>query len=261
MIDPVTGFWIVLISLGAGLYGGLMGVGGGAILVPALHLLFGVPLHEAITFSLTTAVLISTSATFSINRKGSAHFPTVRAILAGSIPGAFLGLSLGRFLSSQSLRVCFAAFLLWAVYDGFRAKASEEADVDQWTPQEPRPLRTGLIGIIMGLASGLIGIGGGLISTPLQRRWLDVPVKAAMANSTYAIVGTTLTGVLSAAFYRHQAGESLLPWGLLVWGVIPVITGGYFGGILHHRLHSRWLLYLFSGLLAFMAFKMLTAGN
>jgi hypothetical protein len=261
MIDPVTGAWIALIALSAGLYGGLMGVGGGAILVPALHLLFGVPLHEAIPFSLCTAVLISASATFSINRKGGAHFPTVRAILAGSVPGAVLGLSLGRVLSGQALRTCFAAFLLWAVYDGFRAKPSEEADVHRWEPVSPRKGRTGVIGLLMGLASGLIGIGGGLISTPLQRRWLDVPVKAAMANSTYAIVGTTLAGVVSAAFYRHRGGEALLPWTLLAWGALPVMAGGYLGGHLHHRLHSKWLLFLFSGLLGFMAFKMLTAGS
>jgi len=261
MIDAATGFWIALIALGAGLYGGLMGVGGGAILVPALHLLFGIPLHEAIVFSLCTAVLIAASATFSINRKKSAHFPTVRRILLGSVPGAILGLSLGRVLSGQVLRYCFAAFLLWAAYDGFRPKPAEAADVHHWTPTSPRGARTGLLGFLMGLASGLIGIGGGLISTPLQRRWLDVPIKSAMANSTFAIVGTTLTGVLAAAFYRYQAGDALLPWTLLAWGVLPVVLGGYLGGHLHHRLHSKWLLFLFSGLLVYIALKMLTAGH
>jgi len=259
-LDLATGLWIALISLGAGTYGGLMGVGGGAILVPALHLFFGIPLQEAIPFSLATAVLISGAASFSINRDGSAHFPTVRSLLIGSVPGAVLGLSLGRVLPDWALRDAFEIFLLWAVLDTWKAKPDEQGDAHRWRPTRPHGVVTSIIGVFMGLASGLLGIGGGLVSTPLLRKWLGVPVKSAMANSTLAIVGTTMAGVVAAAFYRQQGGQPLLPWSLLEWGAMPVLAGGYLGGLLHHRVHSRWLLRLFAALLLFVAFKMLTAG-
>ena len=260
MPDPGTGLLIALLTLVVGLYGGLMGVGGGGLLVPILHLFFGVPLAEAIVFGLAASALISLSSSIQFLKRGDPHIRSVLFLVAGSVPAAVLGMTLGHHMPEAVLRRVFGLFLVWAFLDTLRVHPLEKKKGHRrFRPAGVRGGALSVIGALMGTVSGLLGIGGGVASTPLQRRVLSYPVKTAMANSALAIVPTTLMGMTTAMFYRAGEGLPLLPWGLLVWGALPVIVGGTLGGILHRRVHSRWLLFLFRLILVLVAYKMLAA--
>lgn len=101
---------LALVGLTAGFLSGMFGVGGGFIIVPALVLFSGMPIHKAVATSLLVIVLVSVSGVAS-------HFAAGRGIsldITGLfVLGGVIGMSLGRLVSerlpAQTLQKVFAA--------------------------------------------------------------------------------------------------------------------------------------------------------
>ncbi|MCL2626998.1 MAG: sulfite exporter TauE/SafE family protein [Cystobacterineae bacterium] len=151
-------------GLGAlvGLMAGMLGIGGGFIIVPSLLLLFGMQgvgrdmaTQMAVATSLATILATSVSSAHAHHRRGSVSWP----LFARSSPSLFLG-SLGgawlaSFLPGSAVRMVFALFAMAMSFQmGFGRP-----------PQQARALPGGLMlalgGSLIGLLSGLVGIGGG----------------------------------------------------------------------------------------------------
>lgn len=102
-----------LIGLAAGTLGGLLGVGGGVILVPAFLRFLGLSIHEAVGTSMAVIVFTSIVAALRHHQLGNVNPRVVVVVALFSMAGGYLGASLSERLPERQLRLIFGVFLLF----------------------------------------------------------------------------------------------------------------------------------------------------
>ena len=108
-----------------------------------------------------------------------------------------------------------------------------------------------LTGVFSGLANGLFGGGGGMIVVPMLAFLLKMPSKNAHATAIFVILPLSLlSGLFYAAFghFRWQVGLPV---------TVGVIAGGIAGALLLKKMSSKWVIILFSAVMAAAGVKML----
>lgn len=103
---------LVVIGLAAGFLAGLLGIGGGVFLVPAMVLIMGFDQHIAQGTSLLVMIPAALTGSYTHYRKGRLVLRDAFTLGAGGIIGAFLGAVLALSLDDELLRRLFAVFLL-----------------------------------------------------------------------------------------------------------------------------------------------------
>lgn len=188
-----------------GFMSGLLGIGGGIIMVPCLTLLLpyqGVPWDMVFPMVVATSLAVigvtSSISLFFYLRSGHEVWSIYSQLCLGVIVGVLFGVLMGYTLPPTMLKFCFAVFLaviaialLWEY---------------QPKPERHLPNRLGLSSIffLVGLKSGLFGVGGGMITTPYLLH-CNIPIRRAFAvacsvSSTIAMVGVSLFMFRSLAF-------------------------------------------------------------
>jgi uncharacterized membrane protein YfcA len=108
---------LLSVGFGAGLLGGLLAIGAGIVLVPALTLGFGFPLKEALATSLVCVAGLAIPGTLAHAFLGHIDAGLLLPFVLGSIPLAYLGGSIAVGLSSRRLRLLYGSFVVgFAVY-------------------------------------------------------------------------------------------------------------------------------------------------
>jgi hypothetical protein len=112
-------FWLVSAAIGlfAGVLGGLLGVGGGIVMVPAFTRLLGLSARQAIGTSMGVIFFTAISASWRHWQLGNLRPEIVVVVAALSVIGAWFGASLTAYVSERALRVVFAIFLLITATD------------------------------------------------------------------------------------------------------------------------------------------------
>lgn len=206
-----------LLPLGilAGLLSGLLGIGGGLVFSPLL-LLLGLDAHQALATSTLAIVPTTLAGTLTHLRNRSIPLAPGVAIGAGALFTGLLFSQLGaalsgwQLLSLQSLMYLVLAFSIQP-RDG----------LPRSDPQRVLPL-TGLaaVGLVAGFATGMLGVGGGLVMVPLMVRLLKVPVHLAIRLSTLAVLCSA--SAASPAFLADGRGH--LATALLMGGTAAVAS-------------------------------------
>jgi uncharacterized membrane protein YfcA len=256
-----------LLGLGCitGFLAGLLGVGGGAMLVPFMTMLMsfkGMPeqhvVKMAIATSLATICFTSVSSVRAHHQRGAVRWPLVRLLAPGIMLGALVGAQIAKMLPSKVLALLFAVFI------GFSA-------TQMFGDRKPRPTRqlpqgVGLFaagGLIGGLSS-LVGAGGAFISVPFMVA-CNLPIINAVATSAalgfpialagtvgYIVAGWPLQGMPSGTL-----GFLYLP-ALLTLAAASVVAAPL-GARAAHRLNVQQLRRVFAcllfGLAAYMLYK------
>jgi uncharacterized protein len=188
MADFFPFSWILIIELlllGAcgGFLAGLLGIGGGMVLVPFMTFFLsqvGFPesliIKTAIATSLSTICFTSLSSVRAHARRGMVRWDLVPAFVPGLIVGSLVGAHLVKMLSAVFLTLWFALFV------GFSATQMVRDKKTKPTRHLPGPWGLGLIGIVIGLLSAVVGAGGGFISVPFMT-WCNVPIHQAVGTS------------------------------------------------------------------------------
>jgi uncharacterized membrane protein YfcA len=116
---------IVLMLTGAftGFLSGMMGVGGGTIMVPAMVLLAGFTQHTAQGSSLLAMVPSGGVGAHTHWRLGNVDTKVLTGLIPGILIGTFLGSNLAHYISEDTLRIVFAAVLVWTGIRYLRASA------------------------------------------------------------------------------------------------------------------------------------------
>ncbi len=110
-LTPVKWVLAGLIGLATGLVAGLTGTGGGAILVPAMTMLLGVPIHEAVATSMYSMLLAAITAAFRHHLNGDIDYGIAPLFLVGAVLGAIVGPRISLRLKPQNLRLVVAVVL------------------------------------------------------------------------------------------------------------------------------------------------------
>lgn len=111
-MDPTLLLICATIGLFAGTAGGLLGVGGGIIMVPAFIRFLDLPAYQAVATSITVIVFIALSAALKHHQQGSTQWKIVGLVLVTSVIGGWLGAAFTDDVPEKTLRLGFAAFLM-----------------------------------------------------------------------------------------------------------------------------------------------------
>ena len=207
------GMLLALLPLGilAGLLSGLLGIGGGLIFSPLL-LALGLPAHQALATSTLAIVPTTLAGSWAHLRSGQVPRAAIAAIASGAVLGGVLFSHSGKALPGWGLLALQA--LLYAALVVVVAPRSPDQPERPATAVVPR-VRLALVGLIAGAASGLLGVGGGLVMVPLMVRALEMRVYLAIRLSTLAVFASAC----SASFgLLHDGRAQPLP-ALLLGGV------------------------------------------
>ncbi len=251
-----------LTGLAAGLLAGLLGVGGGLLIVPVLSSAFIVFLdtpysvHLAIATSLATILITSFASVKAHHAHGAVRWDVLKRMLIGILIGAFIGAWLTQFLSSNILAKLFGVMeLLIAMQMLFGRQPNAQR-------QLPGTFGLSSVGTGVGGLSALLGVGGGMMTTPYFV-WHNVSMHQAIATSSAVGLPVALSGTLGYLI----AGWSLsdlpdLTWGFVYWPAFLVIISmsvitAKIGANLAHRLSVAPLKKLFALMLIGLGLKML----
>jgi len=257
--------WLAYLALGAiaGLMAGLFGVGGGAIMVPVLALLFArldLPnahlMHLALGTSMAAIVFTSLASLRAHAAREAVLWPAVRGMAPGIVLGTFLGAMLAGQLPTRPLAWFFAAFMSYvALQLLFDLKPH---------PARPLPGKVGLgaVGLGIGAVSALAAIGGGTMSVPFLT-WCNVPLRVAIGTS--AAIGFPIALSGSLGYFVAGQGATSLPAGSFGFIYLPALgllvlasmLTAPIGARLAHRLPVRVLKKLFAVLILTLLAEML----
>ncbi|MEB3831460.1 sulfite exporter TauE/SafE family protein [Phormidium sp. CCY1219] len=256
MESAISSILFFLLGIATGTLAGLLGIGGGLLMVPALTL-SGVAIDRATATSLVGVFLSSVSGSFRNWRSDRLNWKASLGLAVGGIPTAQLGAWLGDRLPSLWLSLSFAALLLVSIYlMGLRRKmqqteTGDRADDEENATPSTQPLKAIAIGLLAGLLAGLFGVGGGVVMVPLQVIVLQVPIKQAVPISLGAIVLISASGLL-----RHAYQGNVLWFTGLGIG-IGAIVGAQVGTRLLPRLPAKIITLLFRALLLGLSISMI----
>jgi uncharacterized membrane protein YfcA len=232
-------------GLVAGVFGTLVGIGGGIIFVPVFLLVFHFTPQQAIGTSLMAVFFNALSGSLSYLRQRRVDIRAGWKFAVATLPGAGLGAWLARFLTSGLLELVFGLFLIAMALFVFlrveprrKEKKGEDSRVlvdsggetHRYVPRE----RLGIaLSFVVGIISSLLGIGGGIIHVPALIFLLGFPVHIATATSHFVLAISTFFGSIS----HFVLGNTLVLPAIIVG--IPAIFGAQLGAFLSRKTESR----------------------
>lgn len=236
-----------------GIMSGLFGIGGGALAVPGM-LWLGLTQHSAHATSLAAIVLTAAAAAVPFTLDGAVHPLATVILLAGSMVGVSLGAGLMHRVPERRLRIVFVAFL---VVVALRMLAGIDVAVEGHVPplDAARLVALSAVGLATGLASSVLGVGGGLVLVPALVVGFGFSQHAAEGTSLAVIVPTALLGAA-----RHTR-RGYTHWRIGLTVGLGGIAGGVGGAMLALALEGLLLQRLFAAFLIVMAIRLAISGG
>ncbi len=267
----------------AGLLGALLGVGGGIFLVPAMVLVFHLPMKIAVAASVVSVIATSNAGGSSYVDQRITNLRLGMFLEIFTTVGALSGSILALYLHDWVMQLIFAAMLGYMAYAAFSTRNLDDKRIasgefahakpdrfarwlklrgdyrDEAAKRDVEYVVNGVpigasIAYLAGMASGLLGVGGGVLKVSAMNRYMNVPMKAAVGTSKL-MIGVT-AAVSSILFF-------LAGWiHFTVVGPVAVgtTTGATAGTLIMNRLHTAWLKGLFAVLMLYLAYEMLAKG-
>lgn len=227
-----------------GLLLGLTGAGGSLVALPLL-LSLHLPLRDAIGVSLGAVALTALIGAVPRVYQGLVAWRPVLLLAIAGLPGNVVGQWLGRHIPETLLILGFCALVLWTAWRMWRS--SRQVRIGGG-PLRSVPLA--LIGLAVGMFSGLMGVGGGFLVVPALLAFTPLSMLAATATSMAVIAVVSGGGFL---FYLSQAQPSLyLLAGLALGGAAGVLAGN----LLAQRLGGQLLQRLFALMLVVISLSL-----
>jgi uncharacterized membrane protein YfcA len=288
----VVGLLMVAGGAAAGVFGSLLGLGGGILIVPLLTLGFGLPLREAVGVSLVCVIMTSSAAAGVYLERHVANLRLGMTLELFTATGALVGGSIAFLLDDQILSFLFAGLLLYVAVTMFRGRGGRT---------DASPAAAAVTDVPAAVDDDVVAGSSAAVAT---RPPVPVPSAAMLSlsgegylvrNLPFGIVGATFAGVVSALLgigggivkvplmnlsmgvpLRVATATSNMMIGitaaasaviyLIHGGIDPYVAGptaiGVFigataGSRLGHRVNTRMLRTLFVVVLVYTAVQML----
>ncbi len=224
------------VGIGVGVFGALVGIGGGLIMVPLFMLTMLAPngttfqtVQQVIGTSLFGVFLNAISGSWAYWRQNRIMFRAGIPFALATIPGAWMGSYISDYFSGPAFSLTFGITLvslgifMYVKSRGKKATASAE-NFDVNTAQFNMTLGI-ILSLGVGFLSSILGIGGGVIHVPMMVFILGFPAHIAAATSTFVLMVSSMIGVVSHAWLDH-----------IVW--IPALAVG-FGAIVGAQIGAK----------------------
>ena len=258
---------IILLAAGifTGFFSGLLGVGGGSIMTPVQYMVYtamGISEDMAIKLAFGTNLLVILPTALSgvrrHHQKGAVWWKAAIIIGSCAFISAFGGATLATHLPGAGLKIAFGVLILAMGIMMLTAKLPE-------IEQEPKdnPWLWVAWSIPIGLATGIMGFGAGILAVPILVLALRFKMHSAVAtslaimifSSTGGVIGFIINGLGIPNLPAYSIGYVNLP----AWFLLAVTSIGMaqIGAITAHRLPARQLQYIFVALVFFMGLKLL----
>lgn len=248
------------VGLAAGVIGGMVGIGGSVIMIPALAMVFhGRAWDDQHLFQASAMVVnvaVSLPAALRHAKANAVPRELVRYLLPATVAAIAVGVFISNAINQGALRRLFALFLVYVaggtLLKVFRGHADHDAEKAVITPG-----RGLAIGATTGALGGVLGIGGGLVSVPMAHWLCRLPLRQCIAASASVMVWSSGLG---AALKLSTLGSLDLRWQdalMMSVALAPTaLIGGYLGAGLTHRLPLTAMRLVFAGVIIVLAAKM-----
>lgn len=262
-MDTVQLVELLAIGLAAGVLGGLLGVGGSIVMIPAMTEAFGPDQHLYQAAAMIVNFFVVVPAVYQHVRAGAVDRSTVLRLMPLGLVAVLVGVALSELsvfsgAGEPLLRGAFGLFLVSLCgVDIYRLlvpgpKGTEAPDLCR-----PSWCDAAIVSVPTGIVAGLFGVGGGALAVPLQRRFLNMPIRRAIANSASVIIATSLVGATAKNYaYLVDHDGSLRALHVALALIPTAIMGSLFGSRLTHRIRVRTVKIAFFALLAVVAVRM-----
>jgi len=238
---------IILSGVGVGLLSSIAGIGGGTIMVPLMVLVLGIDVKVAIASSLLTIIVTSASSSSVYLKEGLVNLRVALTLEPTTALGAIVGASITIGLPSSVVRKVFGVgLMIISVIMLLRTftKPREGGEVKNW-----------LLGIassfFAGVSSGMFGIGGGVLKVPIMNLVMGLPIKEAVATSSFMVGLTASSG--SIVYALQKLVDPVLVLGFAM-GIIP---GATLGAKSLKGIKSKYIKLIFSMVLLYAGIKLL----
>lgn len=233
-VNSFTLAMLVLLGLGAGFFGGLLGLGGGLIMLPILIFGMGFPTTMAVGTTLFAVIFTTISGGYAHLVQGNAHTRSSLYISLGGVTGIVLGSYFFTILTSQmkilSLMLGFF-FIVPSIYMIWDALFNRQVTLNiNKDPDFSKRTSLLLLGFTVGFLTGVLGLGGGFLLVPGLTYLFGFPVQLAVGTSLVAVIPITIAGgsiKLMQSFVLLPAALSL-GLGTIVGAQLGAVSIKYF---------------------------------
>ena len=239
---------LALVGAAGGLLSGAFGVGGGILMVPLLIFFAGMDQRRASATSLAAIIPAAVAGSLTYLANGEIDLLAALFVAIGGIVGSWIGTWLLRTLSLGWLRWLFIALL---VAVAVRMVLVAPVRGDRLLDLDLLPI-LGMIalGVVIGIASGLFGIGGGVIMVPAFIALFGMSDLVAKGTSLAVMIPTAVSGSIA----NTRAGLVDLRVALVV-GLAATVAS--FGGVaIAFLLSPEWSAWLFAALIVVAAVQL-----
>jgi hypothetical protein len=261
---------LAVLGLVAGFVSGLVGIGGGVLIVPFLYFVYTHPafsgtavaheFHATVAHATSLFIIVPTAVmgTLTYHRMGAVVWRAAIPVALFSTLGAVVGSRITPVLEPELLKLGFGWFLLFTAVNlvlSKRATATGELRVT-WPA-------AALTGVLVGLLSALLGVGGGIVAMPLLLRFMRVRLEYLAATSLAIVTIAASAGALSYMVSSPPAGA--LPAGgvgyVHLTAALPILAAAAitvrWGAKVNQMLNARQLRLGFAALFALLGLRLI----
>jgi uncharacterized membrane protein YfcA len=248
-------FAYMAMGFGTGLYGTLIGAGGGFVLMPILLLLFPTEGPERLT-SISLAVVffnaLGGSEAYAIMKR--IDYKSGLMFAAATIPGAIIGALNTSSVPRRLFDVIFGVLLISGATFLLTRAPGETGKTHHYHYQISRHLVEAngmafdysfnpLVGVslsfVVGYVSSFLGIGGGIIHVPAMSYLLNFPVHVATATSHFVLAIMSFTGVMTHVVSGNfSSSQAYLTLSLAIGALLGAPLGAHISG----KIHGNWII-------------------
>lgn len=267
---------ILIISIFAGIFGAVLGLGGGMIVTPALTLLFGIDIKYAIGASLISVIATSSGSAIGYIQDKITNLRVGMFLEIATTLGAISGAFLAGLINPNCLYTIFGLLLLYSgitmikkhvsktkeiiAPDGFATKLCLNGEYFDKSINENIVYNVSNVpgGFVVmycaGIASGLLGIGSGSFKVMAMDVFMKLPLKVSSATSNF------MMGVTAAASAGVYLSRGDIDPKIAAPVAIGVLVGASIGGKIMQRLKSKTIRKIFIPVIIYVALQMIYKG-
>jgi len=234
-------------GLTAGVFGGILGIGGGLIMIPLMVEVLKLTQHKAHGTSLVALVFTGIGGAITYASNGSVDIAAAALLALTAVFTAPLGARYGNALSEKKLKIYFGAFLI--VCSVLLILKPYLTNFIGTVPGYAKIIILLTTGAFTGFLSGMMGVGGGTMMVPVMVILTGFTQHVAQGTSLLVMVPTGAIG----AFTHWKMGN--VEKGIL-WSLIPgIILGTYLGGNIANIIPNNPLRLIFAAMLIFVGLR------